>query len=103
MAISPHGETYVQVWIRSEGEQSVDRVIGGRYLDRLERRAGAWKIAKRHLVVDWHTLINMVSLPPKEGIDTWFSGSRDRNDPSCALLTQWAKSQGILADDPEAP
>jgi hypothetical protein len=28
-------------------------VVGGRYLDRFERRAGEWRIAERTLVVDW--------------------------------------------------
>jgi hypothetical protein len=28
--------------------------FGGRYLDRLERRAGEWKIAKRQVVMDWN-------------------------------------------------
>ncbi|WP_172937939.1 nuclear transport factor 2 family protein [Rhodococcus sp. MS16] len=97
-----HGETYVQVWIRSNGEQGVDRVIGGRYLDRFERRGGVWKIAKRHLLVDWHTLINVESLPPKEGTDTWYSGSRDRNDPSYALLRRWPNPPNVPAIDSDS-
>jgi hypothetical protein len=30
-----------------------DSVIGGRYLDRLEKRGGEWRIAYRTLVYDW--------------------------------------------------
>ena len=28
--------------------------FGGRYLDRLERRGGEWRIAKRQVVMDWN-------------------------------------------------
>ncbi|MET0269710.1 MAG: nuclear transport factor 2 family protein [Sphingomonas sp.] len=31
-----------------------DTVIGGRYLDRLEKRDGAWRIAARTMLYDWH-------------------------------------------------
>ena len=34
--------------------QLVTTIMGGRYLDRLESRAGTWGIAKRTYVVDWH-------------------------------------------------
>lgn len=35
------------------GEQEHDTVIGGRYLDVLEKRAGEWRIAQRTLLYDW--------------------------------------------------
>ncbi|MCR9095720.1 MAG: nuclear transport factor 2 family protein [bacterium] len=38
--------------------QTVTSLLGGRYLDRLERRDGAWGIAKRVYVVDWHQTIS---------------------------------------------
>lgn len=36
------------------GRQELD--VGGRYLDRFEKRQGEWKIAHRTLVIDWNRL-----------------------------------------------
>lgn len=46
------GETYVQAYhrLRSDGSAVV---VGGRYLDRLERRHGEWRIADRKVIIDW--------------------------------------------------
>ena len=35
------------------GTEERDTVIGGRYLDRLEKRAGEWRIANRVMLYDW--------------------------------------------------
>ena len=35
------------------GEAERDTVIGGRYLDRLERRGREWRIAQRMMLYDW--------------------------------------------------
>ncbi len=47
-------ETHVTSYHRvNMGEQERDTVIGGRYLDRLERRDGEWRIAQRTMLYDW--------------------------------------------------
>ncbi|MCK9900912.1 nuclear transport factor 2 family protein [Frankia sp. Cpl3] len=47
-------ETHVTAYHRINlGEQENDIVIGGRYLDRLERRDGQWRIAHRTMLYDW--------------------------------------------------
>lgn len=47
-------ETHVTAYHRVDlGEQEHDIVIGGRYLDRLERRDGEWRIAHRTMLYDW--------------------------------------------------
>lgn len=47
-------ETHVLSYHRvNMGEQEQDSVIGGRYLDRLEKRDGEWRIAERTLIYDW--------------------------------------------------
>src|SRR5579885_1420019 len=46
-----HCETYVLVGLLNNDEKSA-RLISGRYIDRLERRGGAWKIALRRSTVD---------------------------------------------------
>jgi hypothetical protein len=48
-----HGETYFLAVIGWAGRTSLD-LMGGRYLDRFERRDGRWRIALRVLVRDWH-------------------------------------------------
>jgi hypothetical protein len=47
-------ETYVTSYHRvTMGEQDRDTVVGGRYLDRVERRDGEWRIAERTMLYDW--------------------------------------------------
>jgi len=47
-------ETYVTSYHRvTMGEQDRDTVVGGRYLDRMERRNGEWRIAERTMLYDW--------------------------------------------------
>lgn len=47
-------ETHVTAYHRvNMGEEERDSVIGGRYLDRLEKRGDAWRIAHRTMLYDW--------------------------------------------------
>lgn len=47
-------ETQVTSYHRvNMGEEERDTVIGGRYLDRLEKRGGEWRIAERTMLYDW--------------------------------------------------
>jgi hypothetical protein len=47
-------ETHVTSYHRViMGSEERDTVIGGRYLDRLEKRDGAWRIARRTMLYDW--------------------------------------------------
>lgn len=47
-------ETHVTAYHRIHmGEQERDMMIGGRYLDRLERRGEDWRIAERTMLYDW--------------------------------------------------
>ena len=53
-------ETYCQAFHEIDGPKvdggggRIEMVVGGRYLDRLERRDGAWRIAERTYVMDWN-------------------------------------------------
>jgi hypothetical protein len=48
-------ETYVVAYLQSEADgEIVDRTVGGRYLDRFERRNGEWRILRRLYVLDWN-------------------------------------------------
>jgi hypothetical protein len=55
MAESLFGSRYIQMW----GDAGLDAgtgqfVMAGRYLDRLEKRGGEWRIARRQVVMDWN-------------------------------------------------
>lgn len=59
-----------------------DFVAYGRYIDRMERRNGEWRIARRKMLLDF-TRTDPVA-PSSPGFGTQ-SGTRDRSDPSYAL------------------
>ena len=78
-----HAESYCVAYHRRcarDGEQGHDLVLGLRYVDRLERRDGEWRIADRRCVFDWsrHDPITAEwDLPPEA-----LKGRRDRSDPA---------------------
>ena len=47
-----HAETYVLAGLAASDESHV-RLCGARYVDRLERREGEWKISLRKVIIDW--------------------------------------------------
>lgn len=77
-----HTETY---WIFSgsnvDGKNSIS---WGRYLDRLERRDGHWKIAFRYAIIEAMCLVEGAPLPFANAPDPYASGlpSQTRSDPS---------------------
>ena len=85
---SAHSECYYQFVARNhaweEGGAESVMLAGGRYIDRLARRDGAWKIALRTNLIEWSCL--QPSLPPPFGDvpDLGLNGvsARDRSDPS---------------------
>jgi ketosteroid isomerase-like protein len=65
----------------ARGRQS-DLVLGLRYVDRFERRAGSWKIARRVCAFDWTVTLDETS-DAKFVFERHFTlGRRDRSDPS---------------------
>ncbi|MBI1179877.1 MAG: nuclear transport factor 2 family protein [Alphaproteobacteria bacterium] len=99
------------IWIRIDGDKAVaesyglgyrdeedeggrmQRLMGGRYLDRLERRGGAWKIVHRIFVLDWN--INLpwsmdLESPRYKGL---LLGARGPGDPVTRMLDAWAREQ----------
>ena len=55
---------------------------GGRYVDRLEKRNGEWRIAMRRVCMDWNENGPCNSIWDEGMFDTLRTrGSRDRNDP----------------------
>jgi hypothetical protein len=56
-----------------------DFVTAVRYIDRLERRAGEWRIARRELVLDWHRSDPVSEFEQRPDVQP---GRRDRSDAS---------------------
>lgn len=49
-------ETYCRAWHEVDGPDGrIVMEVGGRYLDILEKRGTAWRIATRRYVMDWNT------------------------------------------------
>ncbi len=55
---------------RDEAGQLWDEMLRGRYLDRFERRDGAWKISRRVVLWDWSRM--------QPSGETWFDRMRQR-------------------------
>jgi hypothetical protein len=71
-------ETYVVAYhrVEREGETLLD-TAGARYLDRMERREGEWKIADRVVVVEWDRRERVEGAFPA---GTFRQGLRSRDD-----------------------
>lgn len=77
-----HTETYYQFCARNRDDSNW--IAGGRYLDRLERRNGAWKIALRTNMIEWSGILPTMPIPFGDVPDIHGNGapSRDKSDPS---------------------
>jgi ketosteroid isomerase-like protein len=65
------------------GDRDVDVIVGGRYLDKYEKRSGTWKFTVRQIVTDWAHVNDPSSVDLGHPItrDTP-RGTPDANDPS---------------------
>lgn len=79
---SAHSETYYLFVARNRDESLW--MAGGRYIDRLERRDGEWKIALRTNLIEWGCLPPAMPLPFGDVPDIAANGasSRSKDDPS---------------------
>jgi hypothetical protein len=60
-------------------EGAMDLLTCSRYVDRFERRDGAWKILKRTLVADWKQVVPVPADAPRP-VAGWESGRRSQDD-----------------------
>ena len=81
-------ESHILAWHRLLGDDGPPKnaTVGGRYVDRLERRQGEWRIAQRTVVWDW-TNVEPVGEEFDPGPHA-VSGRRDRTDLSYTVLQQ---------------
>ncbi len=77
-----HAESYVIGTMRVRDHRTL-ALIGGRYLDRLERRDGVWKIALRRCTIEW-TMNGDTSMISQGGFAGFIKGTWDTDDPSYA-------------------
>jgi SnoaL-like domain len=77
-----HSEAYYLFAARNRDESNW--IAGGRYFDRLERRAGQWRIALRTNVIEWSGMLPSMPIPFADVPDISANGApaRDRSDPS---------------------
>ena len=77
-----HTETYYLFVGRNRDE--TNWIAGGRYIDRLERRDGDWKIALRTNAIEWSGLVPTLPIPFAEVPDIHMNGapSRSKEDSS---------------------
>lgn len=53
LALGPERASQIQARL---GTVECDVIAGGRYVDRLEKRGGEWRILRRRLIVDWTSI-----------------------------------------------
>lgn len=77
-----HAETYY--WFLGRNRDETNWAAGGRYVDRLEKRDGEWKIALRCNAVEWSGMIPTLAIPFEDVPDVHRNGvpSRSQEDPS---------------------
>ncbi len=83
-----HSETYYMFVARNHpyggGTDESLMMAGGRYIDRLEKRDGQWKIALRTNIIEYSGLPTALPLPFGDVPDIAVNGisARDKSDPS---------------------
>ena len=80
-----HTETYVHAYhVMKSPPGAPKRVFlyAGRYIDRLEKRGGAWRIAHRVCVYDFDRIDPIADAQSEAWTSTFQHGTRDAHDPS---------------------
>jgi hypothetical protein len=77
-----HTETYYLFVGRNRDESNW--IAGGRYIDRLEKRDGEWRISLRTNAIEWSGLVPTMALPFADVPDIFVNGrpGRGPEDPS---------------------
>jgi hypothetical protein len=78
-------ECHVRATLVRRNEPVID-VIGARYLDRLERRSGSWRISHRAVILDWRTSEDGQQSDAPFPTENFTRGGRYPDDPVYALL-----------------
>lgn len=93
-------ESYFLCYLEgARGDPGTAGVFAGRYVDRLARRDGTWRIAGRICVMDWSRALGQGS--PGRGADTFAHGSRDERDPAVVAFRELERASIADAGMPE--
>jgi ketosteroid isomerase-like protein len=76
-----HTETYV-LDVQRRNDDTGNDVLGGRYIDRFERRDGEWRIARRVLLLDWTGEMSADRSRAQDLLERYDTGRWDRDDLS---------------------
>ena len=74
-----HAEAYFMAAIRQTDADEIE-IVGGRYVDRYEKRGPEWRIGTRLVLLDWQAMADASGMAAR--MTKRHSGSRDRRDPS---------------------
>ncbi|WP_170287288.1 nuclear transport factor 2 family protein [Halioglobus maricola] len=76
-----HCESYVEAAHLLRGAEQ-EMCFSGRYLDRLEKRDGHWRMVHRHVVMDWSRTRAITDERQSEGFVALSKGTAGDDDPS---------------------
>ena len=79
-----HSETYY-LFVGSKRDYT-NWLAGGRYIDRLERRAGAWKIVLRCNAIEWSSVLPAGEIPFADVPDVHLNGVVARSPDDISYL-----------------
>jgi hypothetical protein len=88
------GELYTHAYHRTHGPKAQDIVIGGRYLDRYERRGGQWRFAHRSLALDWCRINPVDPAAYREFAAGAPAAAAGPGDPSYRVLEFFGRKSG---------
>jgi hypothetical protein len=90
------GEIYnIAVHTLAGKSRDIDLIIGGRYLDKYEKRNGVWKLLERTIVTDWARVTDPSSMDLSHPITAdSLKGTLDENDPSFEFFSLFTASRG---------
>lgn len=92
-ADSAQGELYTIAYHRTHPPQARDILIGGRYLDRYQRRAGVWKFLHRSLALDSCRVEAVDAGAYREFAAGAPRGRTDAEDPSYLALSYFRRER----------
>lgn len=98
-----HTETYYIFVARNRDDSNW--IAGGRYIDRLEKRDGRWRIAMRTNAIEWSGILPTMPLPFGDVPDIFGNGvpQRGKDDPSYRRPLTNLRERNIPSMDFSAP
>ena len=83
---TPHWRTKPEPIPESEKGKFAEFFTGSRYLDRMEKREGIWRVSSRKLVQDWYRIAEAQSWSNYPYAGELCLGTGDRTDPGFLLF-----------------